>query len=157
MPTKSTRAVPEGYSSVTPYLIVNGVAGLIDFLTVAFGGEERFRVPNDDGTIGHAEVRIGDSVLMTFDARPDWPHTPSFLTLWTDDCDAAHHAALAAGAIVVTELTTNAWGDRGSRIRDPFGNLWWIQTHVEDVSDDEIARRMSDESHHEHMRDPPRP
>jgi PhnB protein len=137
--------IPEGYGSVTPYVIVKDVSAFIDFLDKAFGAVERFRVPNDDGTIGHAEVAIGDRVVMMFDAKPDWPTTPAFLNLYVTDCDAVHRVALDAGAMVVTPLSTNAWGDRGSRIRDPFGNIWWIQSHVEDVAEDEMARRMGEE------------
>jgi hypothetical protein len=84
---RKVRAVPEGYGSVTPYLIVKGVAPFLDFLKEAFGAAERGRVHNDDGTIGHAEVRIGDSVVMMFDAKEGWPETPSFLTLYVEDCD----------------------------------------------------------------------
>lgn len=148
----NVRPVPEGYDTVTPYVIVKGAAAFIDFVVRAFGAEERGRVPNEDGTLGHAEVRIGSSVLMTFDAKEDWCETPSFLTLWTEDCDETHRAALAAGATVVTELSTSAWGIRGSRIRDPFGNLWWIQTQVEVVTEDDIARRMGEERHLDDMR-----
>jgi PhnB protein len=144
--------IPEGYGSVTPYVIVKDVSAFIDFLGKAFGGVERFRVPNDDGTIGHAEVAIGDRVVMMFDAKPDWPATPAFLNLYVVDCDAVHRAALDAGAAVVTPLSTNAWGDRGSRIRDPFGNLWWIQSHVEDVTEDQMARRMGEVFYLELMR-----
>jgi PhnB protein len=108
-------------------------------------------VPNDDGTVGHAEVVIGDRVVM-FDAKPNWPATQAFLSLYVADCDAVHGAALDAGAVEVTPLSTNAWGDRGSQIRDPFGNIWWIQSHVEDVTEDEMARRMGEEFYLEQMR-----
>jgi PhnB protein len=138
--------VPEDYGSVTPYIVVRGVAPFIDFLKEAFGAVERGRVPNEDGTIGHAEVWIGNRVLMMFDAKAEWPDTPAFLTLYVDDCDAVHRRALSAGATEVTALSSNAWGDRGSRIRDPFGNIWWIQTHVEDVGEEEMTRRMGEES-----------
>ncbi len=146
------KAVPDDYGSVTSYIIVKGVAPFLTFLKDAFGAVERGRVPNDDGTIGHAEVWIGNQVVMMFDARPDWPDTPAFLTLYVEDCDAVHQRALPAGATTVTELSTNAWGDRGSRIRDPFGNIWWIQSHVEDVIEDEMMRRMQDERYLEDMR-----
>ncbi len=147
------RPIPEDYGSITPYIIVRGVAKFIDFLKEAFGAVERGRAYNDDGTIGHAEVWIGDSVVMMFDAKEDWPETPGFLTLYVEDCDKAHRSALEAGATTVTELSTNAWGDRGSRIRDPFGNIWWIQTHVEDVPEDEMARRMGEERYIDGMRE----
>jgi PhnB protein len=146
------RPIPEGYGSVTPYVIVKGVSAFIDFLGKAFGAVERFRVPNEDGTIGHAEVLIGDRMVMMFDARPDWPATAAFLSLYVEDCDAVHRAALDAGAVEVTPLSTNAWGDRGSRVRDPFGNLWWIQSHVEDVTEEEMARRMEQELYRAQMR-----
>ena len=145
--------IPEDCGSVTPYVIVKGVARFIDFLKEAFGAVDRGRVRNDDGTIGHAEVWIGDSVVMMFDAKEDWPETPSFLTLYVEDCDKVHRSALKAGATTVTDLSTNAWGDRGSRIRDPFGNSWWIQTHVEDVSEDQMARRMSERQYIDALRE----
>ena len=148
----NVQAIPEDYGSVTPYVIVKGVARFIDFLKEAFGAVERGRVRNDDGTIGHAEVRIGDSVVMMFDAKEDWPETPSFLTLYVEDCDEAHRSALKAGASTVTDLSTSAWGDRGSRIRDPFGNIWWIQTHVEDVPEEAMVRRMIEQKYTDDMR-----
>jgi uncharacterized glyoxalase superfamily protein PhnB len=141
------QTVPEDYGSITPYIIVKGAAQFLDFLKKAFGAVERGRVYNDDGSIGHAEVWIGNSVVMMFDSKADWPATPGFLTLYVEDCDKTHQSALDAGAITVTNLGTNAWGDRGSRIRDPFGNIWWIQTHVEDVPEEEIGKRMSEEKY----------
>ena len=84
---------------------------------------------------------------MMFDRRKDWPATPAFLMHYVDDADATHQRALAAGCVQVTALSTNAWGDRGSRVRDPFGNIWWIQSHVEDVPEDEMMRRMADAEH----------
>lgn len=143
--TGNVRRVPDGYGAVTPYVIVKGVPDFIAFMEKAFGAVDRGQVPNDDGTIGHAEVQIADSILMMFDAKPDWPATPGFLTLYVEDCDEVHRAAVEAGATEVTPLSTNAWGDRGSRVRDPFGNIWWIQSHVEDVPEDEMMQRMADE------------
>ncbi len=150
--SRKVRPVPEDYGSVTPYIIVRGVAQFLDFLKEAFGAVERGRVYNEDGTIGHAEVWIGDSVVMMFDAKEGWPATPSFLTLYVEDCDTVHQRALKAGATTVTDLGTNAWGDRASRIRDPFGNIWWIQTHVEDVDETEIAKRMGEKAYLDEMR-----
>jgi uncharacterized glyoxalase superfamily protein PhnB len=148
----SVQAIPDDYGSITPYAIVRGVPAFIDFLKEAFGAVERGRVPNEDGTIGHAEVWIGNRVVMMFDAKEEWPDTPVFLTLYVDDCDDIHQRALRAGATEVTPLSTNAWGDRGSRIRDPFGNIWWIQTHVEDVSEEEMARRMGEPAYIDGMK-----
>jgi uncharacterized glyoxalase superfamily protein PhnB len=148
----AVRRVPEDKGSVTPFISVRGAASFLDFLKAAFGATERGRVYNEDGTIGHAEVWIGSTVVMMFDAKPEWPDTPSLLTLYVDDCDAVHKQALQAGAVTVTELWTSAWGDRCSRIRDPFGNIWWLQTHVEDVPYDEVMKRMGEPTYLDRMR-----
>jgi PhnB protein len=140
------RPVPEGYHSVTPWIISRDSSRLIEYLTAAFGAEEIARVVGDDGSIGHAEVRIGDSVVMMFDAKPHWPDTPAFLRLYVADGDAVFDQALRAGATSVTEMTHLFWGDRVGRVRDPFGNLWWIQTRVEDVSLEEIERRANEKT-----------
>lgn len=144
--------IPKDYGSVTPFIITRDAGGLLEFMKHAFGAKERGRTPNEDGTIGHAEVLIGDSIIMTFDAKPDWPHTPAFIMLYVADCDAAHKAALRVGGTEVTPLSDNAWGDRSCRIRDPFGNIWWVQTHREDVSEEEMLRRMHEEKYIEDMR-----
>jgi PhnB protein len=138
------RPIPEGYHTVTPWIISRDSAQLIDFLTAAFGAEEIARVVGEDGSIGHAEVRIGDSVVMMFDAKPHWPDTPAFLRLYVADGDAVFQRALRAGATQVTEMTHLFWGDRVGRVRDPFGNLWWIQTRIEDVSPEEMERRATE-------------
>jgi len=143
----STHYIPAGKHSVTPYLVTKGVERLLAFLTAAFDADVYLKVPNADGTIGHAEARIGDSVIMAFDARPDWIDTPSFLCLYVADVDATYAKALAAGAVTVTGLmTSKIIGDRGARIRDPLGNIWWLQTHLEDVASDEMARRFGDQA-----------
>jgi PhnB protein len=144
--------VPEGYHAVTPWIISRDSARLIAFLEAAFGAEEIARVYNEDGSIGHAEVRIGDSVVMMFDAKPDWPDTPAFLRLYVADGDAVFRQALAAGATAVTEMTHLFWGDRVGRVRDPQGNLWWIQTRIEEVSPEEMERRASEPRFVEAMR-----
>lgn len=133
--------VPEGYRAVTPWIISRDTARLLDFVREAFGAEEMARVHNEDGTIGHAELRIGDSVVMAFDAKPEWPDTPSFLRLYVEDGDAAYQQAIGAGATAVTEMTLLSWGDAVGRVRDPLGNLWWLQARVEDVGAEEMARR----------------
>ncbi|MEO8613050.1 MAG: VOC family protein [Chloroflexota bacterium] len=139
------RAVPEGYHTVTPWIIVNGAAKFIDFLKEAFEATEQegSRVLNEDGkTIGHAEVHIGDSVVMVFDTRENWPETPCFMRLYVENGDLVYEQALKAGATSVTEMVTHMFGDRVGRVRDPFGNVWWIQTHVEDVDPKEMAQRI---------------
>lgn len=142
---ENVRSVPEGYHTVAPWIIVKGAAELLNFMKEAFGAQETGRVMNEDGkTIGHAEVRIGDSVIMLFDARDNWPPTPAFFRLYVEDGDALFDRALKAGATSVTEMGTHMFGDRVGRVRDPFGNLWWIQTHVEDVDPEESQRRIQE-------------
>jgi len=135
------KSVPDGYYTVTPFVIVKGAAKFLDFMRDAFGAEEIARVPGEGGSIGHAETRIGDSVVMTFDAKEDWPWTPSFLRLYVEDGDAVFRQALRAGATSVTEMTNMPWGDRVGRVRDPFGNLSWIMTRIEDLDEEEIGKR----------------
>jgi PhnB protein len=136
--------VPEGYNSVSPWVISRDTGRLIDFATAAFGAVELGRMADETGAIGHAEFRIGDTVVLAFDAKPDWPHTPAFLRLYVEDGDATFKRALDAGATEVTRLTHLFWGDRVGRVRDPLGNLWWIQQKVEEVSPEELARRIED-------------
>jgi PhnB protein len=144
-PNHNIQLIPDGYHTVTPWIIVKGASKLIDFLKEAFDGQEMGRVLNEDGkTIGHAEVRIGDSVVMLFDARENWSETPCFLRLYVHDSDRVYEQALKAGAVSVTEMRTHMFGDRVGRVRDPFGNIWWIQTHREDVDANELERRMKE-------------
>lgn len=140
---KKVRPVPEGYHTVTPFIIVKGAAQLLDFTREAFGAKELARVPSEDGTLGHAETKIGDAVVMMFDSKPGWPDTPSFLRLYVDDCEATYQQALKANATSVTEPTDMPWGDRVCRVKDPLGNLWWIMTRMENVSQEEIEKRYA--------------
>jgi uncharacterized glyoxalase superfamily protein PhnB len=137
------RPVPEGYGTVTPWMITQDTAGVLDFLSRAFGAEELARVDNPNGPgIGHAEVRIGDSVVMLFDVlSPTWPYTPCFLRLYLPDGDAAFRRAVDAGATPLHRMTEMFWGDRVGRVRDPFGNVYWIQTRVAELDAEEIGRR----------------
>jgi PhnB protein len=146
------QAIPSDYGAVTPYIVVKGALSFIDFLKAAFGAEERGKFVNPDGTVGHAEVTIGGRVIQMFDARPDWPDTPAFITLYVEDADEIRDSALAAGATEITPIDDTAWGDRMCRVRDPFGNIWWIQTHRHDVSNDEMTRRMSQPKYLENLR-----
>lgn len=141
---KATRLIPEGYHSVTPFVIARDAVRFLEFMTAAFGAEELGRVVLQNGRIGHAEARIGDSVVMTFDAKEGWPDSPAFLRVYVDDCDATYKAALDAGATSVTPPGDMPWGDRACRARDPLGNLWWIMTRVEDVSPEEEQRRYGE-------------
>jgi uncharacterized glyoxalase superfamily protein PhnB len=135
--------IPDGYHTVTPWLITNGrTAELIDFLTDVFGATELGRV-GEAPEIGHAEVRIGDSVVMMFD-HPKWPETPGFLRIYVADDAATLAKATAWGSTVVTEPTELFWGDRVSRFSDPFGNLWWVHQRVAEPTPEELAARMQD-------------
>ena len=137
-------AVPDGYHSVTPWLVSRDTGRVIDFAVAAFGAHEIAQVVDETGYVGHAEIRIGDSVVALFDARPGWPDTPALLRLFVDDADTTLARAVAAGADVVTPVTLLAFGDRVGRVRDPLGNIWWIQSHVEDVTWAELAVRSED-------------
>lgn len=148
----TVKPVPEGYQTVTPWVISRDTAQLIAFAERAFGAEELYRFQNEAGGIGHAEFRIGDAIVPAFDAKAGWPPTPAFLRLYVKDADAVHRQALAAGATPVTEMTHLAFGDRVGRVRDPWGNLWWIQTRVEDVDPAEQARRWGEPAYLDAMR-----
>ena len=136
--------IPEGYHTVTPYLIVEGAAGLLDFAKSAFGAEERFRMDAPDGSIGHAEVMIGDSIVMLADAGEEWPAMPALIYLYGEDCDAMYERALAAGATSVREPADQFYGDRNATVRDSVGNTWGIATHIEDVTPEEVAKRIEE-------------
>ena len=139
-------ASPAGYGTVTPWVISKDSAGLIRFLEAAFSARETAgsRMLNADGSIAHVEVTIGNSIVMLFDSYPGWPETPAFLRLHLEDADSTYRKALTAGATSVTEVTELFWGDRVGRVRDPFGNIWWLQSHVADVPFDEMQRRMTE-------------
>lgn len=142
--TSITRTIPEGYTTVTPWIISRDTRALMAFLAEAFGAEDLGSLVNPDGSIGHAEMRIGTGIVMMFDARPHWPGTPAFVRLYVEDAEALFQKAVSAGATPVTQVTHLAFGDKVGRVRDPLGNLWWLQQRVEDVSEEELARRWSD-------------
>ena len=139
----AVKPIRDGYHTVTPYLTVEGVPKLLDFLKRAFDAKEVERVSRADETLGHAEVRIGDSVVMMGEARGEWAPVSSTLYLYVTDTDAVYNRALAAGATSLMEPADQFYGDRNAGVRDPVGNLWWIATHKEDVSPQEMARRAA--------------
>jgi uncharacterized glyoxalase superfamily protein PhnB len=138
MPVKP---IPEGFHSVTPYLVVENAAKLIDFTKQVFGAEEKERMQTPDGRIMHAEVRIGDSVIMLGEPMGDQKPMPTALYLYVSDADAVYRRALAAGAVSLMEPADQFYGDRNAGVKDPAGNLWWIATHKEDVPREEMERR----------------
>ena len=145
----SVKAIPEGYYSLTPYLVIKGAAEAIEFYKKIFGAVETMRMPGPGGRIMHAEVKIGNSVLMLADENPERgflsPSTRGGATgsvmFYTDDVDKTFNAAVAAGAKTEQPPTDMFWGDRMSSVTDPFGHSWAIATHKEDVSPEEMAKR----------------
>jgi PhnB protein len=145
------KPIPDGYHAVTPYLAINGGANAIDFYKRAFGATERMRMAQPDGRIGHAELQIGDSCIMLADEFPDmkfhspakYGGTPVTLHVYVDDCDAIVNQAVAAGAKIVHPIKNQFYGDRSGTISDPFGHVWHISTHVEDVSPEEMKKRAA--------------
>jgi len=137
------RKIPEGYSSVTPYLVVEGAERVVRFLRQAFGAAERFPpMRRPDGTIMHAEMRIGDSVVMLAEASVDYHPMPTCFYLYVEDVDGTYRRALQSGAISLTEPKDQFYGDRSAGVQDQAGNCWWIATHKEDVSEEEMERRF---------------
>ncbi|MFB9235592.1 VOC family protein [Plantactinospora siamensis] len=144
---------PDGYTTVAPWIVTPDTRRMLDFITTVFEGAEAGLVPLEDGTIGHAEIRVGDTVLLAFDRRPGWPAMPSLLRVFVPDADAALDRAVAAGARVVTAPATHAFGQRGGRVRDPFGNIWWISAVVEDVAPEVGMRRLAEPAYAAAMRE----
>jgi PhnB protein len=138
----AVKAIPEGYHTVTPSLTVKGAAKLIDFLKEAFGAEEMLRMPSPKGEIMHAEVRIGDSVVMLNDPMQQ-SASATGLFLYLNDVDGVYRRALKAGAKSQSEPANMFWGDRMATVQDPFGNRWMIATHVEDVPPQEMEKRAA--------------
>lgn len=143
--------IPSGYHSVTPYLIMRGAAKAIDYYREAFGAVESMRLDAPGGTIGHAEIRIGDSIVMLADEVPAMGFlapesvggTPVSLMIYVPDVDAVFSRAIAGGGAEIKPVRDQFYGDRSGILRDPFGHLWTIATHVEDVSPEEIDRRLA--------------
>ena len=140
----TVKPIPDGYHSVIPYLIVQGAAALIDFLRQAFDATEKERHAWPDGSIMHAEVKIGDSVIMLGEARGEWKPMPASIYLYVNDADATFRKAIKAGAVSVMEPADQFYGDRHGGVKDPCGNMWWVATHIEDVPPEELQRRMEE-------------
>ena len=136
------KAIPDGYHSIQPYLMFKNCAEALVFYAKAFGAKEKLRMPNPDGRIGHAEIQIGDSIIMMADEAPQmeafsiehFGGSPVSLLIYTEDCDALYKQAIEAGATSMREPTDQPYGDRMAGIRDPFGYRWYIATHIKDVN-----------------------
>lgn len=147
----AVKAIPDGYYSLTPYLVVKGAAEAIEFYKKVFGAVEMMRMPGPGGSIMHAEVKIGNSILMLADENPErGAVSPATLggaacsvMFYTDDVDAVCAKAVSAGAKQVSPPTDMFWGDRMANLIDPFGHNWGVATHKEDVSPEEMQKRMA--------------
>jgi PhnB protein len=145
----AVKAIPDGYPQVTPYLIVDGAAAAIEFYGKVLGATERMRMGGPDGKIGHAELQIGSGLVMLADEFPGMSQkspkalggSPVTVSVYVEDADSVFAKALEAGATEVRAVETQFYGDRAGQFEDPFGHLWSVATHVEDVPPDEMARR----------------
>lgn len=137
----TVKAIPDGYSTLTPYLTVPDAKALIDFCTSAFGAKVLYQHARPDGSVGHAELQIGDSKLMLGQAGDEWGPRPGTLYMYVPDVDETYRRAIAAGATSVREPKTEFYGDRSGGVQDSNGNQWWMASHVEDVSPEELERR----------------
>jgi len=145
------KPIPDGYHTATPYLIVNDAAGAIEFYKKAFGATEVMRMAQPNGKIGHAEIKIGDSPIMLADESPEmgardpkaFGGSPVSILLYVEDVDTTFSRAVAAGAKVQRPVADQFYGDRTGGVEDPFGHVWYIATHTEDVSPEEMSRRAA--------------
>jgi PhnB protein len=143
------KPIPDGYHAITPYLSLDDAAEAIEFYKQAFGAKERVRMDTPDGKIGHAELEIGDALVMLSDALPQFVTKPpkelggtsSSIFMYVEDVDATVKQAVEAGATIDVEVADQFWGDRFGSVQDPFGHVWSIATHVEDVPPEEMAER----------------
>ena len=140
----AVKPIPDGYHSVQPYLMVKGAKGLLEFVKNVFDATEIENMQGPDGSVMHAEVRIGDSVIMMADAQGPLQPTTAALFVYVQDVDATYKKALAAGATSSLEPADQFYGDRHAGVKDEFGNFWWIATHIEDVPKEEMARRAQE-------------
>jgi PhnB protein len=148
----AVKPIPDGYPRVIPSLIIDGAPAAIDFYDTVLGTSMRMRMDSPDGKVGHAELQLGDSVIMLADEFPDMGYlgpksvggTSVTLSVYVDDVDAVFERALAAGATEVRAVENQFYGDRSGQFEDPFGHRWSVATHIEDVPDDEMMRRAAE-------------
>lgn len=150
----NVKPIPEGYHSVTPYLIIKGAADAIEFYKKAFGATELFRMDHE-GKIGHAEIKIGDSLIMLADEYPEMGYlgpvtlggSPVSLMIYVEDVDTIFKQAIEAGGTEQMPLQDKFYGDRSGKLKDPFGHTWHVATHIEDVSPEEMEKRIASGAH----------
>lgn len=146
------RPIPEGYPRVMPYLSIDGAGAAIDFYTAVLDAKERMQMPGPDGKVGHAELEIGDSIIMLADESPDMGNkspkslggTPVSMMVYVEDVDATFAKALKAGATEVQPIEDKFYGDRSGSFEDPWGHQWHVATHIEDVSPEEMDKRVAE-------------
>lgn len=139
----AVKPIPDGYHSLTPYISVKDAEGFLSFLEKAFGAEVKSLSRRDDGSVWHADLLIGDSHLMVAQASEQWPAHPVALYHYVTDVDSTYRRALEHGATSIMEPADQFYGDRNAGVKDASGNSWWISTHIEDVSHEEMARRAA--------------
>jgi len=135
------KPIPEGYHTITPFLVVEDATKLLEFIRQAFNGETISMMKDPNGRVMHATARIGDSIIMASDVMDRFPAMPCMLYLYMKDVDSIYQQAVKAGGQSLREPTNEFYGDRSAGIKDPWGNQWWIATHVEDVDEEELERR----------------
>jgi len=148
----NVKPIPEGYPHVTPYLSIDGASDAIAFYSKVFGAKERLRMPTPDGKVGHAELELGDSLIMLADTFPEMGApspkslggTPVTISVYVEDVDDVFERALGEGATALRQVENQFYGDRAGQFEDPFGHRWSIATHVEDVPPDEMAKRAAE-------------
>ncbi|HEY6437194.1 MAG TPA: VOC family protein [Ignavibacteriaceae bacterium] len=141
------KPIPAGFHTITPFLVVDNASGFIKFLKKAFHAQLNYLMEADDGLIRHAELKIGDSILMVSSATEIYKPMPGMFNLYVEDCDQVYEQAKKAGGESIAEPANQFYGDRSAGIKDSWGNQWWIATHVEDVSNEEIKRREAELRH----------
>jgi PhnB protein len=139
----AVRPIPDGFHTITPYLVLDGAGKVIEFLKKAFGAEEIYRHKRPDGGIGHAQVKIRDSMLMLADATKDHPAAPCMIYMYVEDVDAWYERAIKAGGISIMKPMDMYYGDRNAGVKDASGMQWWIGTHKEDIAPEEVERRAA--------------
>lgn len=151
---KSVRSIPEGFHSVTPFIMVDNAPKFLEFVKHAFGAEITYELRDDNGQVVHCNAKIGDSLIMIADTMGSMKQQTSMLYIYLDDVDAAYKKAIEAKAKPMDEPKDQFYGDRAGAVGDEWGNVWWLGTHIEDVSEEELKKRSKDEMEkrrqHEH-------
>ena len=140
----TAKPIRDGFHAVTPYLFAEDGACLIKFISAAFGGKVTFQKARPDGSIIHAEMKVGDSMLMLADASREFRPMPTSIYLYVTDCDAVYKTALSSGGVSIFPIMTLPSGERYGGVKDPCGNIWWVATHLEDVTPEEEERRWKE-------------